>query len=650
MARKKNKPMRTNSRASATATLDRWMTLAVAAHERGALGEAATYYAKIVAKDPNKAPIWHTLAGLRYQSGDHQESAQALIQAVEIEPENLDYLNDLGGLYLALGELSSAEGVLRSIVTLRPEFSPARYNLSDVLYQQGRLSDAIAELNKLIALEPEYGAAHFNLGIALRDIGNMRGAIEAFQKALVVQSDNERAYLELARLYADLHYLSESIANYKKYLAIVPRDADTVVALTRTMHRNGQTDEAIQILERFAQNSDPNQSIGICLGEILQNAGRLTDAELTLVSVFEKFPKAPNAAIALSRLRRFADPNDPVIQKLRDSLESTEKDQDAVAPIHFALGKIYDDLGQFDIAFRQYDLGNQITAERLRYDAAAAESETDELLEVFSSSFIGRDVHLASDSEKPLLIVGIPRSGTTLTEQIIASHKDAAGAGELGFFPSLIAQLPRILGSTQSYPGCCGDLDESSIAEIVQQYLELLGRHDPAALRVTDKLPGNYRHVGLLRCLFKNARVIVCRRDPRDVALSVYFQYFRERHEFSWSLSSIAHCIVQHERLVRHWLRVIPDGIIQIEYEDLILNNETTVRRIIEFLGLNWDPNCLNFHTNERDVNTASNWQVRQPLYASSLGRWSHYEPYLKNFENILDKERERYGMLPIHY
>ena len=465
----------------------------------------------------------------------------------------------------------------------------------------------------------------------------------------MLQPDNERAYLEIARLHADMHYLSESIAHYKKYLGIVPRDADTVVALTQVMHRNGQTDEAILFLERFAQTSEPNQSIEIWLGEILHNAGRLTDAQLALISVLENYPKATSAAIALSRLRRFTDPHDTVIQKLRDSLEGTEPGEDAAAPIHFALGKIYDDLGEFDSAIRHYDLGNQITAERLRYDAVAAESETDELLEVFSSSFIERYEHLASASEKPLLIVGIPRSGTTLTEQIIASHKGAAGAGELAFFPSLTAQLPRILGSTQPYPGCCGELDESIIAEIVQQYLQLLGRHDPAALRVTDKLPGNYRHVGLLRCLFKNARVIVCRRDPRDVALSVYFQYFRERHEFAWSLSSIAHCIVQHERLVGHWLSVIPDGIIQIEYEDLILNNETTVRRIIEFLGLEWDPNCLNFHTNEREVKTASNWQVRQPLYSSSLGRWSHYESYLKNFENILDKERERYGMLPSH-
>ncbi len=642
MSRKKNKSSR--SRPPTPLSLERWAHKAAAAQQRGAFAEAATYYTKVVTSDPNQASIWHALAGVQYQSGDHRSAIGSLRQAVAVEPNNVDYLNDLGGLLLAANELSSAEDVLRSVTVLQPTFAHGHYNLSDALYRQGNLSGALAELEKVIKLDPNYAPAYFNHGIALRDLGNMRGAVESFNKTVALQADNERAYFELARLFAALNFVSESISNYRRYVSLVPGDIQAVIEFAKTLHRNGETDEALQILERYIQTGPPNERMAICFGEILYNAGQLEKAEQTFVAALERFPEATQAAVGLSRLRRYRDHNDPVIQILRHSLEDASTLADS-APIHFALGKVFDDLGEFDTAFRHFKAGNEILSERVSYDKVKAEAEVGQLIEVFSPATITQYAALASGSEKPLLIVGMPRSGTTLVEQILASHKDTVGAGELAFFQTLAHQLPRIVGSAEQYPRCWEQLTQSVASEIITQYLTLLERHDGAAARVTDKMPSNYRHIGMLRCLFKNARIIVCRRDPRDVALSTYFQYFSERLDYAWSLSDIAHCYVQHERLVRHWLAILSDGIITIDYSDLVTSNESTTRRILNFAGLDWDPNCLKFHQIDRDVKTASNWQVRQPIYTFALDRWRNYESQLTDFTSQLRLERDRYGI-----
>ena len=630
---------------AASAALDRWLQLAVQAHQRGASGEALTYYSKIVAKDAGRAPIWHALGGLHYQAGDYGSAIDALEHAVALEPGDASFLNDLGGLYLAAGQLGLAERSLRAVVDLASDFGQAHYNLAGALYQQGKIAEAIVELDRLIAREPGFAEAHFNLGIALRDLGKVRGALEAFERSAKLQPDNERIHLEAAKLQSEAHFLADSIASYRRYLEAVPGDALAVEGLAQVLHRNGQTDEAILTLEQFSANRRPDQRIGIGLAGILHNAGRIEDAQAVYLSVLKDFPEAATAAVGLARLRRFADPDDPVIARLHGTLTDIQADDDAGAPIHFALGKVYDDLGQFDIAFRHYALGNEIRSGHINYDKAGAEARVEQLLEVFSASLIECYKDVASPSEKPVLIVGMPRSGTTLTEQIIASHKDAAGAGELAFLTTLAAQLAGILSSAAPYPRCWRDVNGSAVAEISGHYSALLERHSTTALRVTDKLPGNYFHIGLFRCLFTDARIIVCRRDARDVALSIYFQYFSGRHEYAWSLADIAHCFVQQERLVEHWFSVVPKGMIQIDYADLIGNTEETARGLIDFIGLDWDQNCLNFHTMARDVKTASNWQVRQPIYTSSLARWRHYRAHLEDFSAVLGEERARFGI-----
>ena len=223
----------------------------------------------------------------------------------------------------------------------------------------------------------------------------------------------------------------------------------------------------------------------------------------------------------------------------------------------------------------------------------------------------------------------MPRSGTTLVEQILSSHPQAAGAGELQYFPSLIHQLPSILQSDQLYPNCVDSLDRPQASTITANYLGLLRRHSNTACKITDKLPGNYAHVGFFKGLFPNGKVISCRRDPVDVVLSIYFQYFTDGHDYAWDLADIARQYAQYERLMEHWLKLFPDSILEIHYEKTVNEFESTARTLIEFCGLNWDDACLKFYETKRDIKTASNWQVRQPIYDRSLARWKHYQQHL---------------------
>jgi len=648
MGRKRKRAARTApaiGKASVAAAIERWLALAAAAQARGAFGEARTYYRKITHKDPTAAPVWHALAGAAFQLGDLVEASAALERACAVEPDNIEYLSDLGGIYLSQGELAAAERTLRAVTALQPDYGQAHYNLCSVLYQRGKLAEAIAELGRLVLREPGFAEAQFNLGVALRDIGNWSAARRAFEAARSLQPETARTYLELARIESAAGLAGDAIRHYREYRKRGHKEPEVAVELAEVLHRDGQADAAVELLEQAEREHPEFAQAVLTRARILHDAGKLTDAEALYHVALERFPQTTAAALGLSRLRRFTAANDPLVATLQHALAELPDTDARAEPVHFALGKIYDDVGEYDRAFAHYATGNRLHARALHYDRAAAEAETDALIETFSAPALQRNDIAGSDSDKPVLVVGMPRSGTTLTEQIIAAHGRAAGAGELAFFPMLARHLPVLTTAGDAYPACWRHMNGELAQQIIGQYLELLDRHGAGALRVTDKMPVNYKHVGLFRSLFQRAHVVICRRDPRDVALSIYFQYFRDRHDYAWRLPDIAHCYVQHERLINHWLGTQAAFTHSVDYADLVQDHERTARQLIAALDLEWDPRCLEFHNVERDVKTASNWQVRQPVYATSIARWRAYADHLREFVATLQQERARYGI-----
>jgi tetratricopeptide (TPR) repeat protein len=310
---------------------------------------------------------------------------------------------------------------------------------------------------------------------------------------------------------------------------------------------------------------------------------------------------------------------------MRAALEEQKFSDAGRALLHFALGKIFDDLADYETAIRHFDEANRLKRAEQVFDESNLAAVVDRSIGAFPKE----EVNVASESELPILIVGMPRSGTTLTEQILASHPQVAAGGELDFW---LRRTDRIWNQSAD------QRDPAAGRDAIRDYLALLTNISPAApVRVTDKMPSNFLHLGLVHGLFPNARIIHCRRNPVDTALSIYFTHFARTHEFANSRNGIVLYYREYQRLMAHWRRVLPpDRFIEIDYERLITDQEGISRRLVAFCGLEWDDACLDFHNTRRRIGTASAWQARQPLYRSSVERWRHYQPWLGEFRELL--------------
>jgi hypothetical protein len=296
---------------------------------------------------------------------------------------------------------------------------------------------------------------------------------------------------------------------------------------------------------------------------------------------------------------------------------------------HFALGKVYDRAGEYATAFDHYRTANDLKAEVVSYDRAAAERFVDQIIATCNEAFFERFAGIGNPSDRPIFIVGMPRSGTTLTEQILASHPRVAAGGEL----SEISQLVRRLAQRRGRPTPIGQtlqlLAPDDGEALGGLYLRALAEIDTEADRVTDKMPGNFNHLGLMAVLFPQASFIHCRRHPLDTCLSCYFQNFTNGQFFSYRLEDLGHSYRQYRRLIDHWQRVLPQPLQEARYEDVVEDLPARARELVAHCDLEWDERCLAFHRTERVVQTASKLQVRQPIYRSSLARWQRYEPFL---------------------
>ena len=619
---------RAHGRSSAR-TNARLLDQAQKAERAGDLGQVAQRLQKYLTREPDNAEILHWLGAIQFQLGQVAAAIECLERAIAINDSNATCLSDLGGIYLAQEQYGRAEQIFRQALVLAPDAPGAQYNLAIALYSQERIAEAIGVLSTLVQTQPDFAEAHFNLGVAYRVIGNKSDAVHALQKAHVLQPDNATIALELARVLRELRLFEQAVTQYLDYLRLADAP-DIVVECALTMYACGDSARAIELLSSSMQRNNDHDELALCLSEIQHNNGKLDAAEEILHALVTRNPRCERGIIGLSRLRRITDEDDPILRKIQELLESGTQNSEYSAALYFALGKIYDDLGFYDQAFSNYTRGNKIKHQRAHYSPKKAAQLHADVIATFSEETLRALAAFGNDSDVPLLIIGMPRSGTTLLEQIMSSHREVSGAGELAYFPSLVAQLPKLMSTQSPFPQCVVDMPESLAAKIAENYLALLRRHAADARIVVDKLPGNYLYAGMFKAVFPRGRVINCRREPLDVALSIYFQYFATGLEYAWDLDDIAHCYGLYAELSQHWRTVFSERYIECRYADLVCDFETQIKKILEFCGLQWDPSCADFHRTEREVKTASNWQVRQPLYAHSVNRWQNYEQHIE--------------------
>jgi tetratricopeptide (TPR) repeat protein len=502
-----------------------------------------------------------------------------------------------GNQALARGDHTEAIRSYEAALARDSRHPEALNNLGAALCKLGRYAKAEEQFRLAIAARANYADAHCNLGTVLRLQGRVVASELPLRRALKLKPAYLAAQVSLGMTLLTLGRLRDATVPLERALKVAPRDVDAIGAL----------------------------------GQIAALEGRFDDAEALYKRALDVDANAHGSWAALARLRRMT-PADGAWLKGAEACATRGLTPHDEADVRFALGKYYDDVGDFKRAFRSYQRANELhklAAEP--YDRGARTRFVDDLIRAYTSETIGGTRGGASDSMRPVFVVGMPRSGTTLVAQIIHSHAAARSAGELAFWPDAVHKHAATLLQ--------GPPDEALTRKLATGCLGVLAGRFPDPLRVVDKTPFNSDYLGVIHSVFPKARIIYLQRDPIDACLSCYFQPFLPSLNFSMDLSDLAHYYHEHRRLMDHWRRVLPPEILlEVPYAGLVDAQEEWTRRIVDFLGLPWDPGCLESHTTERVVRTASYWQVRQPIYKDSVGRWHKYEKFIGPLLDLRDR------------
>ncbi|WP_187782065.1 sulfotransferase family protein [Gimesia chilikensis] len=400
--------------------------------------------------------------------------------------------------------------------------------------------------------------------------------------------------------------------------------------------QSGQHSVGVDLLKKAIELQPRISEYHHNLAAIYRQLGEFQLSEDHYLTAIRLKPDYAEAYFNYSATRKFT-PDDPVIEMIEQQAARDDLSDEDRCFLGFAGGKIFNDLKDYDKAFFYYELGNQ--SRKVQFDIQKHRQGIDQVIEVFSAETIRELSQYGLQTDLPVFIIGMPRTGTTLVEQILSSHPDVHGAGELSDISSIAGTMPRHTPGQTPYPECIRQLPVNAFSGFGKAYLQRLRNFNQSASRVINKMPGNYLYLGLIAILFPQAKVIHCRRDPLDTCLSCYFQRFRTGHDYSHDLKDLGLYYREYERLMAHWQQVLPHQPYELAYADLVQNQEAISRELVEFIGVDWDDQCLDFHANQRPVTTASNWQVRRPMNRSGLERWKNYNQHLDGLRQVLAGE-----------
>jgi len=603
-------------------------------HQSGRLQEAETIYRSILKEQPQHPEALHLLGVLALQVGKSEIAVNLIENAIKINPDEPEFYNICGEAYRALHKYDMAISRYEQALAIKPDFAGAHNNLGNAFKELGRVEEAITHYEQAIAISPDFAMSHNNLGIALKDLGRPEDAITHYKQALVIMPNYAEAHSSLGNVLQELGRTEEAITHHKQALAIRPDYAEAHSNLGNALKELGRPEDAItHYRQAIAIKPDfamAHYNLGIALDEL----GRQEDA---IAHYEQALATKPDYAEAHRNLTKIKPKQEQVsiIEKLLNRPSISETD---AIHYHFALGNIFSDVKTFNKAFEHYNKANILKRKAIIYDSQKYTAYVDRLIEAYSKGYFQKITACGSDSELPVFIVGMPRSGTTLVEQIVSSHPQVYGAGELASFERFEEAIAKQFKASDPYPECMPLCNESITHKFSKKYLEELRKYSHDAKRITDKMPVNFTRIGLIKTLFPKARIIHCQRNALDTCTSNFLNYFAVGNEYSFDLSELGQYYLDYERLMAHWGSLFPSEILGVQYEELVMNQEKISRQLIEYIRLEWDDRCLDFHKNKRAVNTFSSMQVRQPIYTHSMNRWKHYEKQLAPLIAILPR------------
>ena len=550
-------------------------------------------------------------------------------------PPGFSPSSPLGRLLGQIGELidqgrfAEAIAPMTEAAALQPDNPRIEADLGGLYLEAGRPVDALEHLCRAIEINPGMAIAHWRLGSALQTLGETQAATEALEEAVRIRPSLADAHARLARLYIEQGRRREAIESYRSAAESATEPAEKQSLEAQALTLEGRESEAEAFLRSALELEPGLPTAHGLLGQILMTSGRFDEAAQHFEAQIARSPRAGLCYYDLVRSRKITEADSGALQLIDSALKEQDLDDINRSVLLLARGKALDDLGRYEEAMISLDEGSALRSRFFSLKVEPFEKQVDEIIAFFSAEMLADRV-TANLDRTPVLILGMPRSGTTLVEQIVSSHPDIAGAGELMFWRN---RLKTALDANKG--DLSGDFLEASAAE----YLEGLRVISSTAARVSDKDPFNFLAVGLIHMAFPHAAIIHCRRNPADTAISIHQTHFAKSSGMPTGGEELVRYFRAYQRLMAHWRRVLPEGrMFEVDYEHLTASPQTEIRRLIGYIGLPWDDACLTPHVNSRLVHTPSGWQVRQSINTGSVGRWRRYEPWLGPLAALLEE------------
>jgi tetratricopeptide (TPR) repeat protein len=593
----------------------------------GRLDDAVAHGERAVKLDASM-PSAHSNLGIAYfDQKDYLRAEACQRRTLELDANFVPALNNLGSICRAHKDKTGAIDWYRKAIAANPNHLESLSNLGAVLLEDERSDEAVAPLEQALRLNPNYAEALCNLGLVRNALEQHDVALPLLQRALQIRPNYAEAFVGLARVFHEKENIAEAERCARRAVELAPEKAEMCSQLAGIYTEMARSDEARQMYRRALEIDPENNEALLGLGHLEMESGDMEKAEAMFHQALAL--KADNlpARFHLAQVKKVKADDENLV-----ALEAVAQESGKPLPakkamaLHFALGKCYDDSKQYDKAFPHFLAGCRLKRATYSYAANEVSKHFDAIMQVFDKETLARLRGAGDPSAVPIFVLGMPRSGTTLTEQIIASHPDVHGAGEL---PDLLAIAQRQSNGV-GFPDNIHNIDPAQLTAWGADYVAGLRARAPEAKHITDKMPANFFAVGLIHLMLPNAKIIHVNRNPVDTCLSCFTRLFNRKQEQTYDLTELGHYYVDYIRLMAHWRKVLPAGaFLDVQYEDIVADQEAQARRMLDHCGLEWNDACLDFHKHKRSIRTASVTQVRQPIYSSSVERWRPYEKHL---------------------
>ena len=609
---------------------------AMKALEGGNPSEAIKLFSKVRKSWGENADIYY-LEGLAYgKLGKFSDVTRTSKKALKIDPKHFGAMTNLANALIVMRDYASAISYYEKALKIKPNAPETMDNYGRALSIIGRRDESIEVFTRSLQVNANHAPTHAALGKVYAESGQIEKAKSEFDIALGIDINLPAAHIGKGILSSGSGALEQAEFHFNKVIELDKINFEAYIGLANVKRYSAEYDTGLSYIKKAEKLLPDDKSILSLKAHLLEQKGDKEDAYKIVEKLILNDVVSAQAVTVFLKLCRSYDRCDEAIELIEQTLERTDVVGIDKQALLYAAGDLLDKLKRYDEAMSYYQKANVVVDISCNREAHARYH--DDIIKCFSKAALKDMPRAKTGSSRPVFVLGMPRSGTTLTEQILSSHSDVFGAGELHYIKQLENSIRGVeRGVKEEYISRINSLDEKKLTEHARTYLDKINALDNKARYVIDKMPNNFIQIGLISLLFPEARIIHCQRNPLDNCLSIYFQSFIWLHDYAVDLSDIGFYYNEHERLMKHWKEVIDIPIMTVQYEDVLQDQEAMSRKLLDFCDLEWDESVMSFHKTKRSVATASYDQVRQPIYQSSKERWRNYEKYIDPLKDELN-------------